>query len=77
VSNIPFPHLTGKLLRGKKHLGRVVQLLLAGFLGYFFRELTLMAIFWGYAIYFPLRAMWVSQFRSEGPSTSEEKSSPR
>src|SRR5207302_11324402 len=31
VSNISYPHLTGKIFRGKKHIGHLIQVLLAGF----------------------------------------------
>lgn len=57
VSNVPYPHLTGKVFRGRKHVGHLVQVLLAGMILILFRELAPLLVFWVYAFLFPLRAL--------------------
>src|SRR4029077_20740906 len=32
VSNVPYPHVTGKIFRGKRHIGHIIQVLLAAFI---------------------------------------------
>lgn len=65
VSNVPYPHLTGKIFRGKKHIGHLIQVLLAGFILLMFRSLAPLLIFWIYAFIFPLRALVVRNLRAE------------
>ena len=55
VSNVPYPHVTGKVFAGKKHIGHLIQLLLAVFIISMVRELAPLLIFWSYALFFPLR----------------------
>jgi CDP-diacylglycerol--serine O-phosphatidyltransferase len=57
VSNVPYPHVTGKVFAGKKHIGHLIQLLLAVFIISMVRELAPVLIFWAYAVIFPLRAV--------------------
>jgi CDP-diacylglycerol--serine O-phosphatidyltransferase len=64
VSNIPYPHLTGKMFRGKKHVGHLVQFLLAAFILLMFRSLAPLLVFWTYAFFFPLRWLIVRRLRS-------------
>jgi CDP-diacylglycerol--serine O-phosphatidyltransferase len=65
VSLVPFPHLAKQLLRGKKHVGHLVQLLLASLLILMFREVALALIFWGYALVFPVRYALFRSVRAE------------
>jgi len=65
VSNVPYPHVTGKVFRGKKHISRLIQVLLAGFLLLMFRSLAPLLVFWIYAFAFPLRALVLRNLRSE------------
>jgi CDP-diacylglycerol---serine O-phosphatidyltransferase len=65
VSNIPYPHATGKIFRGKKHIGHLIQVLLAGFILLMFRSLAPLLVFWIYALVFPVRAMVVRNLRPE------------
>ena len=65
VSNVPYPHLTSKIFRGKKHIGHLIQVLLVGFILLLFRSLAPLLVFWIYAFLFPLRAIWVRNLRPE------------
>jgi CDP-diacylglycerol--serine O-phosphatidyltransferase len=65
VSNVPYPHLTGKIFRGKKHIGHLIQVLLAAFILLMFRSLAPLLVFWIYAFVFPLRTLAARNLRSE------------
>jgi CDP-diacylglycerol---serine O-phosphatidyltransferase len=65
VSNVPYPHVTGKVFAGKKHIGHIIQLLLAVFIISMVRELAPVLIFWIYALAFPVRSLWVRGLRRE------------
>jgi CDP-diacylglycerol--serine O-phosphatidyltransferase len=59
VSNVPYPHVTGKVFAGRKHIGHLIQLLLAVFVISMTRELAPVLIFWIYALFFPARYLMV------------------
>ena len=59
VSNVPYPHVTGKVFAGKRHIGHLIQLLLAVFIISMIRELAPLLIFWVYAVAFPCRSALV------------------
>jgi CDP-diacylglycerol--serine O-phosphatidyltransferase len=63
VSRIPYPHLTKQILRGRRHFGHLVQVILfcAGFV--LIRELVLVPIFWLYALGFPVLYLWARSTR--------------
>jgi CDP-diacylglycerol--serine O-phosphatidyltransferase len=63
VSNVPYPHVTGKMFAGKKHIGHLIQLLLAVFIISMIRELAPVLIFWVYALVFPCRALMIRSVR--------------
>ncbi len=71
VSNVPYPHLTGKIFRGKKRIGHLVQVLLAGFILLMFRSAAPLLVFWIYAFVFPLRSLIVRGTR-QAPATLDE-----
>ena len=75
VSNIPYPHLTSKIFRGKKHIGHLIQVLLVGCILLVFYTLAPVLIFWIYAVAFPLRYLWMKYLRhepeSEAPAIDE------
>jgi CDP-diacylglycerol--serine O-phosphatidyltransferase len=75
VSNVPYPHATGKIFQGKKNMGRLVQVLLVGIILLMFRSLAPLLVFWGYAFFFPLRALIVRNLRVEadGETPKEER----
>jgi len=55
VSRVPYPHVTKQILRGRRHFGHLVQVILVAFLIVLIRELALVLIFWGYALGIALR----------------------
>jgi CDP-diacylglycerol---serine O-phosphatidyltransferase len=73
VSNVPYPHVTGKVFAGKKHLGHLIQLLLAVFVISMVRELAPVLIFWAYALFFPCRAFLVRRMRRESLAPPENE----
>ena len=65
VSNVPYPHATGKILRGRRHLGHLIQVLLVGIILLVFRPLAPLVVFWTYAFLFPLRTLVVRNLRPD------------
>jgi CDP-diacylglycerol--serine O-phosphatidyltransferase len=65
VSNVPYPHITGKIFRGKKRISHVIQVLLAAFILVMFRSLAPLLVFWVYAFIFPLRSLVAQNLRTE------------
>jgi CDP-diacylglycerol--serine O-phosphatidyltransferase len=63
VSRVGYPHATKQVLRGRRHFSQVVQLVLAVFLLVLLRELSLVVLFWGYALYFPARYLVLQALR--------------
>jgi CDP-diacylglycerol--serine O-phosphatidyltransferase len=54
VSAIPYPHVTKNILRGKRHFGHLMQVILAAFVVLLMRELVLVLLFWTYALGLPI-----------------------
>jgi phosphatidylserine synthase len=54
VSLLPYPHVTKQILRGRRHISHLIQVLLVGFVVVLVRELALAVVFWGYALGLPL-----------------------
>lgn len=54
VSLLPYPHVTKQILRGRRHVWHLIQVLLVGFVVVLVRELALALVFWGYALGLPL-----------------------
>lgn len=71
VSQVPYPHITKQVLRGRQTLAHLIQVLLAAMVVLLVREVALVVIFWGYALLFPLRGM---AFRA--PIAVEDPSRP-
>jgi CDP-diacylglycerol--serine O-phosphatidyltransferase len=65
VSNVPYPHLTGRIFRGRKPLGHLVQVLLAAIILLTLRSLSPLLIFWIYAFVFPVRSLVIRNLRGE------------
>jgi CDP-diacylglycerol---serine O-phosphatidyltransferase len=55
VSRIPFPHATNQILRGRKHFGHLMQVILALFVIVLVREMAVALLFWAYALGMPVR----------------------
>jgi CDP-diacylglycerol--serine O-phosphatidyltransferase len=70
VSQVPYPHLTKQLLRGRKHFNHLIQLILAVCVIVLIQELALVLIFWGYALFILTQtALAQSRQREETPPT--------
>lgn len=77
VSLVPYPHFAKQILKGKKHQGHVIQLLLAAFIILMMRELALAVVFWGYAFAFPIRYVLFPKVRTEPPPTPASDAAAR
>jgi CDP-diacylglycerol--serine O-phosphatidyltransferase len=67
VSRIPYPHVTKQMLRGRKHFGQLIEVILVGFIILVARELALVLIFWVYALAMPVRYVVLRELRRRGP----------
>jgi CDP-diacylglycerol--serine O-phosphatidyltransferase len=63
VSAVPYPHVTKNILRGKRHFGHLMQVILAVFVVLLMRELALALLFWVYALGLPLNYVVARHFR--------------
>ena len=61
VSAIPYPHVTKNILRGKRHFGHLMQVILAAFVVLLMPELVLVLLFWTYALGLPINYVIVRQ----------------
>lgn len=64
VSRVPYPHLTKQLLRGRRHFGYLVRIILAACLIVLMRELAVVLLFWGYALSAPTHMLLTRRLRS-------------
>jgi len=65
VSLVSYPHVTKQVLRGRRQLGHLVQVLIASLIIVLVRELALALLFWIYSLGVPLRYMLVQSLRRE------------
>jgi CDP-diacylglycerol--serine O-phosphatidyltransferase len=65
VSNVPYPHVTKQILRGKRHFNHLIEVVVAGFLIVLTQELALVLLFWGYALGVLGRYAWLRANRRE------------
>lgn len=65
VTLVPYPHVTKQVLRGRRHLGHLVQVLVACLIIVLVRELALALLFWVYALGVPLRYALLQNLRRE------------
>jgi CDP-diacylglycerol--serine O-phosphatidyltransferase len=73
VSNVPYPHVTSKIFRGRKTIWHIIQVMLAAFILLTFRSLAPFLVFWIYAFVFPLRALAMRNLREpEAPPPVDE-----
>jgi CDP-diacylglycerol--serine O-phosphatidyltransferase len=67
VSRVSYPHLTKQVLRGRRHYTYLLRIILVVFVLALARELSVLVIFWGYALTFAVRHLIaVLRRRSEG-----------
>jgi CDP-diacylglycerol--serine O-phosphatidyltransferase len=55
VSRIPYPHVTKKILRGRRHFAHLVELVVAVFIIVLARQVALLLLFWTYGLGFAIR----------------------
>jgi CDP-diacylglycerol--serine O-phosphatidyltransferase len=65
VSNVPYPHVTKQILRGRRHFNHLIQIILAAFVIVLIQELALVLLFWAYAVGMPLRHAWLRRHQRE------------
>lgn len=70
VSQLPYPHLTKQILRGRRPFSHLVQVVVAGFVIVLIRDLALVPLFWIYALGVPLRHALVRSLRRPVPRSS-------
>lgn len=58
VSQVPYPHLTKQLFRGRKHFNHLIQVIVAAFVIALLRELAVVVIFWGYVLFVLTQTAW-------------------
>jgi len=63
VSLVPYPHVTKNILKGKRHFGHLMQIILAAFVLLKIQELALVLLFWVYALGMPLNYALNRRFR--------------
>jgi CDP-diacylglycerol--serine O-phosphatidyltransferase len=76
VSNVPYPHITAKIFRGKKRISHIIQVLLAAFILVSFRSLAPLLVFWVYAFIFPLRSLVAQNLRTEPEAPAVDEHAP-
>ena len=78
VSAVPYPHVTKNILKGKRHFGHLMQVILAAFVVLLMRELALVLLFWVYALGLPLNYVAHRQLRRKAAVTPRlEEGLPR
>lgn len=71
VSRFSYPHLANQLLRGRRHISHVVQLILVLGLLILTHEIALFVLFWGYALAMPLRQIILRALKQSKVTTPE------
>jgi CDP-diacylglycerol--serine O-phosphatidyltransferase len=70
VSRVSYPHLTKQVLRGRRHYTYLLRIILVVFVLALARELSLLIVFWGYALTFAVRYLIAFvRRRGEPPAT--------
>lgn len=54
VSRLPYPHLTKQLLRGRRQLSHLIQIIVGALVLWLLSDLALVLVFWGYALGVPV-----------------------
>ncbi len=72
VSRVAYPHLTKQVLRGRRPFSYLMRIILAGFVLTWARELSVVILFWGYAVTFLVRHLVLRAWRAEGVAPLEE-----
>jgi len=54
VSRVAYPHVTKQVLRGRRSVGHLIQVLLVAFIVVLVREVALLVLFLGYSLGVPI-----------------------
>jgi CDP-diacylglycerol--serine O-phosphatidyltransferase len=65
VSLVPYPHVTMRVFRGKRHVGHLIHVLLGAFIILLIHELTLALLFWLYALGVPVYNLALQHLRRQ------------
>jgi CDP-diacylglycerol--serine O-phosphatidyltransferase len=77
VSNVPYPHVTGKIFRGRKPIWHIIQVLMVAMILVLSHSLAPLLVFWVYAFIFPVRALLMRNIRdSEGEAPPVDERAP-
>jgi CDP-diacylglycerol---serine O-phosphatidyltransferase len=86
VSRVSYPHLTKQVLRGRRHYTYLLRIILIVFVLALARELSLLIVFWGYALTFAIRHLIAhlrrqagldgGQWKEEGEEKPSDKPPP-
>jgi CDP-diacylglycerol--serine O-phosphatidyltransferase len=77
VSRIPYPHAAKQVLRGRRHFGHLIQVILAALIILLVREVALVVLFWAYALFIPVRYLVLRQMRRHGMAVPSLDELPR
>jgi len=78
VSRIPYPHVTKQILRGRRHLSHLVQVIVVAFIIVLVRELALALLFWIFALGIPARYIVMKNLKKNAlPAPSLDDARPR
>jgi len=70
VSRISYPHLTKQVLKGRRHYTYLLRIILVVFVLALARELSLLVVFWGYALTFAVRHLIAVARRRSGEAAA-------
>lgn len=76
VSRVSYPHLTNQWLRGRRHFSHLVRVVLAFFLLIILRELSLIIVFWSYALGFLARHAFLRVTRPQSVPKLDDGQGP-
>jgi CDP-diacylglycerol--serine O-phosphatidyltransferase len=77
VSRVSYPHLTKQVLRGRRHYSYLLRIIFVVFVLALARELSLLIVFWGYALVFAVRHLIaLAQRRQTGVEGEGKPSAP-
>jgi CDP-diacylglycerol--serine O-phosphatidyltransferase len=69
VSRVSYPHLTKQVLRGRRHYTYLLRIILVVFVLALAQQLSLLIVFWGYALTFAVRHAIITAQRRRPPDT--------
>jgi CDP-diacylglycerol---serine O-phosphatidyltransferase len=70
VSRVPYPHVTKRVLRGRRQFAHLIQIIVAGFVIIWARDVALVLLFWFYGLAFPARQTLLRSLRRDTRRTA-------